>query len=701
MRPRETTVGRAAAQRYDAAQAPTQVGHQTSTKKQGLDRAAEQVAAKLGMIPSAQRKPGAKVLHGAAVAGNLPPANTQAPKPETTISVQFCNYRVGDRVQLPLGDGLVPVEIRAIEGNQVTVSEVAKPRNKHEVAPDALKAAAKAPLELTERHGHLAIMLNGQVIGRGDCAGADYVLGDNSISTQMQIRDVQRDADGKVHVFADELLGWAGRTRLRELSPAELDGLGRSNYLRKEIRTLLHPIAKELQVVRRGVGAQEPSFRIGTDSFFVGDQVQLGADSGSARILHIRSAGSGTPVVEVRLPDGSARVLSHAELKSLRLDHLALDRRLPDFPSAPGFEVVRPKGGTPYLSIGGTRVTPGAVFEYDRGTPGEFPVVLDRIDEHDRVWITELVPLGTAVGEYAEMVSVGGKEFRARFAGPLEELTRPISEEDYALFQKLPTPKDLEFKTYNYQDLRWAFDRARSGPPTNKPLELFQLRGETVHPGDVVIDRRHGGEKRLQIVEILEDASLKVRAAGDQAGAIEHLPPAENLFLFPAQVDDLNIGGLVARREPRNPWELTQTKILDDFTKQNPGHGIAGFAFEGLAISPRLMKEARAAGHLEKVITEALFKAAQLPPDEAARATLIGGPTARVVDEAEQALKTNPVTNGGLSWAPFRALRTNATSLGEVFSVKLDATPAHHGFVGLAVWDEHNGVLRTFAFASS
>jgi hypothetical protein len=213
-----------------------------------------------------------------------------------------------------------------------------------------------------------------------------------------------------------------------------------------------------------------------------------------------------------------------------------------------------------------------------------------------------------------------------------------------------------------------------------------------------VIDRRHGVEKRLEIVEILEDSSLKVRAADDQGAAVVHLPVAENLFLFPAPADDLNVGGLPAHHERRSAWELTQSKILDDFAKQNPGHGIAGFAFQGLQLSPRQMKEARGSGGLEKIVTAALFQAAQLPVDDSARATLIGGPTARVVDEAERALKGNPVTEGGLTWAPFRGLAENAANLGEVFSVKLEATPSHHGFIGLVAWDEHNGLLRTFAF---
>lgn len=219
-----------------------------------------------------------------------------------------------------------------------------------------------------------------------------------------------------------------------------------------------------------------------------------------------------------------------------------------------------------------------------------------------------------------------------------------------------------------------------------------------MHPGDVVVDRRHGGERRLELLEILEDSSLKVRAAGDNSAAIEHLPVAENLFLFPVHADDLKVGGLPAHREQRSAWEETQSKILDGFVKQHPEHGIASFAYQGLQLSPRQMKEARGAGELEKVITAAVFQAAQLPLDEAARATLVGGPTARVVDELERALKGNPVTEGALAWAPCRGLEENATRQGEVFSVKLEATPTHHGFVGLAAWDEHNGVLRTFAF---
>lgn len=697
MRLRETNGGAQVAQRLSDVQAQSLIRDQT--KRQGLDRAAEQAAAKLGELPSADKKPGVKVVHGTSIAGSLPPAQTQAPKPEKSISVQSCNYRVGDRLKLQIGKEQVMVELRAINGQQVTVSELAKPRNHHEVSVDALELVPKAPLEVIERHGHLALLLpHGQVMGRGDCGGANYVLGSHCISSELQLRDVQKDAEGKLHVWVDELLGWGGRSRLRELSPAELEGLGRSNYIQKEVRELLHPIAKELQVVRRGIGAHEPSFRIGKDSFFVGDEVRVGAESAPARLLHIRSASNGAPVVQVRSPDGSARVLNQAELKSLRLDQTALDRRLPDRPSAPSFEVIRPEGGAAYLCLDGTKIAPGALLEYDRGTPGEFPVKLDRIDEHDRVWITELVPLGTVVGEHEQTVSVGGKEFRARFAGPLEELTRPISADDFSLFGKLPTPKDLEFKVYNYQDRGWAVERARSGAPTHKPLKLFQLRGETVGPGDVVIDRRHGGEKRLEIVEILQDSSLKVRAADDQGAAVVHLPVAENLFLFPAPADDLKVGGLPAHHERRSAWELTQSKILDDFAKQNPGHGIAGFAFQGLQLSPRQMKEARGSGDLEKIVTAALFQAAQLPVDDSARATLIGGPTARVVDEAERALKGNPVTEGGLTWAPFRGLAENATNLGEVFSVKLEATPSHHGFMGLVAWDEHNGLLRTFAF---
>ncbi|MFO0725845.1 MAG: hypothetical protein U1E65_18825 [Myxococcota bacterium] len=669
-----------------------------ATTKQGLERAAEQAAAKVGDLPSAQPKPGTKVLHAASVAGHLPPANTSPPKHEATITVDYCNYRVGDRVQLSLGAELVPVEIRAIKGQQVTVSEVAKPRSKHEVTVAALKSAPKAPIELIERHGHLAMLLNGQLIGRGDCVRADYPLGDSYISSEMQIRDIQRDAEGKLHVFADEVLGWGGRTRLRELNPRELEGLGRSNYLQKEIRNVLQPIAKELQVVRRGLGTPEPSFRVGKETFLVGDHIKLAAGATEARILHIRSAGGGTPVVEARFTDGSARVLSLAELKSMALDKVELDRRLPDRPSAPRFEVIRPEAGAAYLSIDGARVSPGGVFEYSRGTPGEFPVKLDHIDKDDRVWITELVPLGTVVGEYAQKVSIGGKEFSANFAGPLEELTRPISSDDYYLFRKLPSAKDLQYKTYNYQNLGWATDRAKSGAPNKKPLELFQLRGETVRPGDLVVDRRGGAEKALEIVEILADSGLKVRPAGDKNAAVEQLPIAENLFLFPVHSEDLNVGGVAAHREERNTWEETQTKILDDFAKQNPGHGVAGFAYQGLIASPRMMKAARAEGTMDKVITEALCLAAQLPTEGVPPATLVAGPTARVVDESEQAMKSNPVTNGGLTWAPFRSLRENSTSLGEVFSVKLDPTPTHHGFLGLAVWDEHNGVIRTFAF---